>query len=682
MIQRTVAGASIALIFSLTFAPALRAQVTKWIVPPGIIDFSTPIPTTTHLQALDPGSDSRPSRVTNGAFNDSGRLLFYIKQTDHEILAYSANQTLAGTVVFASPLSPQISIIPVPASPDQFYVIYLLDSDRRLVLAYSVFNTVSMKFVSEQPTVSGPPLAFQELDFGALAVTRPRTDGTRLLYAASGSALDKFLIGPNNIQWLSSVFAQRPPRLTFFPFQVTLSSDGRHLAIFGSGGSGGVHVFKLDAQGDLVSEEVLRPTDGEILVVGLEFSCAGNLLFISDAQSGMIKYLDFHDTNPRFVELPGSQGYGNSILQLAANGKIYAASDDGTNLGEILPTSSPSFRAQVVTAINVGSVLGVQTLPSQVDGEPHLSCLCSNATLIQSNYGIRGNFEVVVPAPGGGMAHYSRDNDHYPLQWVGPEVFAVEVGTVDAVSMIESSYGNLEVVARIGHRLAHFYRDSIGQWHLSEFFATGVSGTPSLIQGHLGGLRNNFEVVTPIEGGGMARYSRENDAPFEPWSKVASFAQQFKVEEVSLIESTGGNLEVVARIGDQLAHFWYNDYFGLPNIWSAPTFFARGISGTPTLIQGNFGLTSSSSIFGNFEVAVPRADVGMIHYWRPFTETWQSSNSFGFAAGDVQSASLIESNYGMNFEVVAVSRLGCSLSHFYRSSLPNLTWSGPTVFAP
>src|SRR5262249_36229391 len=87
----------------------------------------------------------------------------------------------------------------------------------------------------------------------------------------------------------------------------------------------------------------------------------------------------------------------------------------------------------------------------------------ANAVLIQSRYGIMGNFEVVVPSSSGGLVHYSRNNDNPTLPWSGPTFFGQSLGQVDAVTMIQSNFGspgNLEVVARVGNSLYTFIRDS------------------------------------------------------------------------------------------------------------------------------------------------------------------------------------------------------------------------------
>jgi hypothetical protein len=71
----------------------------------------------------------------------------------------------------------------------------------------------------------------------------------------------------------------------------------------------------------------------------------------------------------------------------------------------------------------------------------------------------------------------------------------------------------------------------------------------------------------------------------------------------------------------------------------------------------------------------------MAHYWRDGDGKWR--NPFPFSDGSVRSVSLIESNYGQNFEVVA--RRNCSLVHYWRTdaSAPSpWTWYGTTTIVP
>jgi hypothetical protein len=202
-------------------------------------------------------------------------------------------------------------------------------------------------------------------------------------------------------------------------------------------------------------------------------------------------------------------------------------------------------------------------------------------SFIQRRFGCKGNFEVVVPRSGGGLAHYWRDNDSPELPWHGPVVFGTSAGHIDAVALIQSNFGapgNLEVVARAGNRLIFFWRDA-ADWHgpypliADGYEVTGVTGNPALIQSRFG-RRGNFEVVVPRSGGGLAHYWRDNDSPELPWHGPVVFGTSAgHIDAVALIQSNfgeAGNLEVIARIGGQLAHFWWDT--ALRKQWQGPFF--------------------------------------------------------------------------------------------------------------
>lgn len=188
---------------------------------------------------------------------------------------------------------------------------------------------------------------------------------------------------------------------------------------------------------------------------------------------------------------------------------------------------------------------------------------------MQGTFGIRGHFELVVPRAQGGISYYWRDNDPgAQFAWHGPFDFATDVGRVDAVSLIQSNFGppgvgQLEAVARIRDGLAHFRRVNDSPpytWLGPQFFAQGVSGTPSLIQGWFGSV-GNYELVVPLVGSGLAHYWRNNDPGQNlTWNGPFVFAAELgHADAASLTQSNYGspgvgNLEVVALIGNQLAH--------------------------------------------------------------------------------------------------------------------------------
>jgi hypothetical protein len=91
------------------------------------------------------------------------------------------------------------------------------------------------------------------------------------------------------------------------------------------------------------------------------------------------------------------------------------------------------------------------------------AAVAGDPVLIQSRFGTKGNFELVVPAAGGGLEHFWRNNDDPALPWSAPTAFGTSLGHIDGVSMIESDFGtpgNLEVVCRVGSKLYGMWRDS------------------------------------------------------------------------------------------------------------------------------------------------------------------------------------------------------------------------------
>jgi hypothetical protein len=208
-------------------------------------------------------------------------------------------------------------------------------------------------------------------------------------------------------------------------------------------------------------------------------------------------------------------------------------------------------------------------IPIRVNGQP-IGNLSGDPCFIQSGFGTRGNFELVVPLASGGIAHYDRNNDDPSFPWFGPNIFAADVGVFTAVSLIQSNFGspgNLEVVAIHNGQLLHFSRDSGPAFHwfgpepvvANRRAVTGVTGSPSLIQGRFG-IRGNFELVVPLLEGGLVHFDRNNDDASFPWFGPNPFGNDLGTfASVSLIQSNfgqPGNLELVANDEGQLMAFF------------------------------------------------------------------------------------------------------------------------------
>ena len=270
--------------------------------------------------------------------------------------------------------------------------------------------------------------------------------------------------------------------------------------------------------------------------------------------------------------------------------------------------------------------------------------------LIQSNYGTRGNFEMVIPRRGDRLSHYWRNNDAPGYPWSGPTDFGT--GVVLGTALIQSSFGgNLELVALVGNQLVHYWRDSSFAWHgPTAPFASGIAGNPTLIQSSFGTV-GNFEVVVARAGGGLSHYWRNNNVGGYPWSGPTNFGSG-NITGVALIQSSfGGNLEVVAvTASNQLVHYWRDSSF----TWHGPTApFASGVTSNPSLIQSSFGS------IGNFEVVVPCVPGGLAHFWRNNNVSgypWSGPTPLpGGTTNHYNKVSLIQSNFGPgNLEVDAL----------------------------
>ncbi|OAA28631.1 hypothetical protein UG55_1005145 [Frankia sp. EI5c] len=300
-----------------------------------------------------------------------------------------------------------------------------------------------------------------------------------------------------------------------------------------------------------------------------------------------------------------------------------------------------------------------------------------NPVLVQSRgLGVRGNFDVVVPSAFSGLNHVWRDNDATGAPWRDPWQTAQALGRIDAVTMVQSTLatpGPLEVVVRVGPRLFFMWRDSTGafQWRPPVQLTQGVGGVPSIVQSRLGG-KGNFELLAPAADVGILHMWRNHDVPGYPWSAPKLFAANLgRVDAVSLVHGTlgggAGLLEAVALVGTRLVHLT-RDHTA---VWRTNGVFAEGVSGNPVLIQSLYPGAR------NFEVVVPAAGTGLIHFFRDNNQgqpSWSPPRPFGGSLGHVDSVSLIQSNYSGNLEVLA--RVADRLYLLTRSGAAAV-WSAP-----
>lgn len=297
--------------------------------------------------------------------------------------------------------------------------------------------------------------------------------------------------------------------------------------------------------------------------------------------------------------------------------------------------------------------------------------------LIQSSHGANGNFELVVPRLGGGLAHYWRDNDDPLLPWHGPALIFGSADDILTVTLIQGGFGNLELVALEGSQLVHNWRDDGGTWRWQARTylpgATDVVGGVALVQSSHGAL-GNYEVVAPLASGGLAHWWRDNDAAGLPWIGPTPFGAG-GVDAAVMVQTTlgaAGNLELVAREGGQLVHYWRDD--GASWAWQGPFPIAGGAAGSPTVIQSTY------SGVGNLELVSPLAAGGLGHWTRDNdnpAQPWLGPVVFG--SGNVTAVAVIQSKFGSPGNLELVARVGDQLVHYWRDFGLG-QWFGPFPF--
>jgi hypothetical protein len=310
-----------------------------------------------------------------------------------------------------------------------------------------------------------------------------------------------------------------------------------------------------------------------------------------------------------------------------------------------------------------------------------------NPVLIQSNFGRRGNFEMISsfssegpsnvsepPFGGGGLVHFFRNNDNEDLPWsnftpvtpfpfppIPPTIDNFKLPKFETLTFIQSNFGsdnfsrpaNFEVIGRIRDRLKHIWRESRYPfyWRNTNTFLqidnihdlTEVTGNPSLIQSTFGDRHMNFELCVPLIEGGIYHIFKINDgddpgsAPWQIGNNGIPIDSRTRYQAVSLIQSNygrpenPGNLELVARTSNKLAYFWMES--NNPPQWHGPLPMRadgreiRSVTGVPSLIQSNFGRR------GNFELVEPVRTGGLVHYFRDNDsagdpqENWHTGNN-------------------------------------------------------
>jgi len=291
--------------------------------------------------------------------------------------------------------------------------------------------------------------------------------------------------------------------------------------------------------------------------------------------------------------------------------------------------------------------------------------------LIQGSSGQKGNFEVVMPRVGGGFWHFWRNNDDPVFPWHGPVLAMGSEDDVSDVVLLEDDLrpGELASLRREGAHLRCAPRGHVNvhgairtRWGASDELPGGGvgGGAPSFVQSF--GIHGNFEVVAPLNTGGLAHWWRNNGIPSRPWHGPTHFAHG-TFSSIALVQNDNGNLEVIAVTAGDLVHYWRDH----GHAWHGPTAIAGGpVNGQPGFAQLHDG---------TLHAVAPLAGGGLGHWIRDAAKHWSGPTVFG--GGAVKAAGLIQGTFGAgNLEVVA--RLAGGFDHYAGEPAGGgWTWHGP-----
>lgn len=185
------------------------------------------------------------------------------------------------------------------------------------------------------------------------------------------------------------------------------------------------------------------------------------------------------------------------------------------------------------------------------------------ACIIESNIGSPGNFEVVVPE-GSRLVHYWKDNGdvHHPWQ-MGGVISDRATGPGCIIQSNIGSPGNFEVVVLEGRRLVHCWKDNSdlrNPWRSGGVIADGVDGPGAIVQGRIS-RPGNFEVIAPV-GHRLAHWWKDNSDLHNPWRPgylITTSVRGPGCIGQSAFGATGHFEVLVGECWQSIVHYWHDN---------------------------------------------------------------------------------------------------------------------------
>ncbi|MGY4761198.1 M12 family metallopeptidase [Paenibacillus caseinilyticus] len=260
---------------------------------------------------------------------------------------------------------------------------------------------------------------------------------------------------PNNMPWSKpTIFATDLGRIDALTFIQSNFGTPGNFELFVRVGDRLATMWR-DSQTHVWSDPtfLFEGVTGNPVVIQSRFGKQGNFELITPLASGGLAHYWRNNDEPNF---PWSK---NPTIIATEIGRVDALAFIQSNFGN--PGNFEVF-------FRVGDKLATMWCDAQthVWSDPTFlfEGVTGNPVVIQSRFGKQGNFELITPLASGGLAHYWRNNDDPSFPWSeNPTILAKNLGSIDAVTFIQSNYGdpgNFEVFIRVGERLATMWCDS------------------------------------------------------------------------------------------------------------------------------------------------------------------------------------------------------------------------------
>jgi hypothetical protein len=283
--------------------------------------------------------------------------------------------------------------------------------------------------------------------------------------------------------------------------------------------------------------------------------------------------------------------------------------------------------------------------------------MLTSGSLIQSTFGVPGNFEVVLtrplPSGSGEVQHYWRENDRPDKPWRRGSI--ITYGATGPACIVQTHDSSLHVVAAMQNALVHFRMDPASlKWNWVATFAFGATGAAGLCQNR---ENQNLEAVA-LHGRLLIHH----------WFDQASWHADAIITDhatgaPALIQNRNRNLEVLVPEANKLV-LYFRDEQDPQRRWKPGGVVSQQATNPGSFVQAVYGPPDNP----NFEAVVPEGDQ-LRHYWRDHSQNglpWIPGTVITSRRGPVHAASIATTNVkGNNLDVLVEE--GNSVFHYYRT---------------